>query len=227
MTTEEREAMVLILAARKRVYKVLQDLWLNEPGREQLEALYDPDLAVAMDLLTPEGEKSLKQDLAALYVSREDFNEEYFAGVRKNYYEMLIADRESVYPPFATKYLPLDNDRLIEEMLTVRATYERYGASGNKSEMEADGYLAMELSFMGRTCGLAQQAVEMGVDRRAGQLLEEQDWFLKDHLLSWVPEWIKALRASEKDDFYTKLANLTARFLVCDSIGLDDISALV
>ena len=49
MTTEEREAMVLILAARKRVYKVLQDLWLNEPGREQLEALYDPDLAVAMD----------------------------------------------------------------------------------------------------------------------------------------------------------------------------------
>ena len=102
MTTEEREAMVLILAARKRVYKVLQDLWLNEPGREQLEALYDPDLAVAMDLLTPEGEKSLKQDLAALYVSREDFNEEYFAGVRKNYYEMLIADRESVYPPFAT-----------------------------------------------------------------------------------------------------------------------------
>ena len=36
VTTEEREAMVLILAARKRVYKVLQDLWLNEPGREQL-----------------------------------------------------------------------------------------------------------------------------------------------------------------------------------------------
>lgn len=32
VTTEEREAMVLILAARKRVYKVLQDLWLNEPA---------------------------------------------------------------------------------------------------------------------------------------------------------------------------------------------------
>ena len=128
-------------------------------------------------------------------------------------------------PPFATRYLPLDPDTMVEEMLMVKATYERYGTQTEVS-MDAQGYLAMELSFMGRTCGLAQQAIELGVDRRAAQLLEEQEWFLDDHLLVWVPRWGEALRQSAQESFYTKLAYLTERFLVCDSKGLKDIMPL-
>lgn len=226
MTAEEREAMVLIFASRKKVYKILQDFWMNEPGEAQLEMLYAPELGVALDLLTPDGEESLRDTLESLHVKNEDFTEEYFKSVRQAYYEMLTP-MNNMPAPFATKYLPLEKDELLEEMLMVRATYERYGALHTELSMDADGYLAMELSFMGRTCGLAQQALEMGIDRRAKQLLEEQEWFLNDHLLVWVLKWGEAVRACEKESFYKKLAFFTERFLRCDSKGLEDISALI
>lgn len=227
MTAEEREAMILILASRKKTYKILHDFWINEPGAAQLENLYDPAFGVALDLLTPDDEESLRNTLESLYVEPNEFTEEYFKSVRRDYYNMIAAKGNMPKPPFATKYLPLEQDAILEEMLTVRATYERYGALHTEPSIEAEGYLAMELSFMSRTCGLAQQAVELGVDRRATQLLDEQDWFLNDHLLVWTKRWGEAVRNCGEDNFYTKLAHLTERFLVCDSKGLNDISDLL
>lgn len=227
MTAEEREAMILVLAARKKVYRILQDFWMHEPAMNQLEALYDPALGVALDLLTPEGEKSLKESLEDLHVSSEDFNEEYLKEIKREYYTMLAPRPDKPAAPFATKYRALSPEALHEEMLVIAATYERYGTRKSETEMAAEGYLAMELSFMARTCGLAQQAIEMGIDRRAKQLFDEQHWFLNDHLLLWVPIWIKALREYGKDNFYSRLAYLTEHFLVCDSQGLEEISTMV
>ena len=178
MTPEEREAVILIFASRKKVYKLLHDFWINEPGEKQLEELYDPSLKVTLELLSPDEMVPLSSYLEKMQVNYEEFNEEYLKDIQAQYHQMMQSVEIHLSAPFAVKYLDLPQDELREEMLMVGATYERYGALHNDSSIEADSYLAVELSFMGRASGLAQQAIELGIDRRAQQLLEEQEWFL-------------------------------------------------
>ena len=223
MTSEEREAVILIFASRKKVYKLLHDFWINEPGEKQLEELYDPSLRVTLELLTPDGMPALTTYLEKLQVDFEEYNEEYLKNIQEQYQQIMQSIGVHLNAPFAVKYLDLPEDELHEEMLMVGATYERYGALHNDSSIEADSYLAVELSFMGRACGLAQQAVELGIDRRAQQLLEEQEWFLNDHLLKWVPKWEAEMQQSHAAEFYRHLAALTVQFLRYDSIGMEDL----
>ena len=178
MTPEEREAVILIFASRKKVYKLLHDFWINEPGEKQLEELYDPSLKVTLELLSPDEMVPLSSYLEKMQVNYEEFNEEYLKDIQAQYHQMMQSVEVHLSAPFAVKYLDLPQDELREEMLMVGATYERYGALHNDSSIEADSYLAVELSFMGRARGLAQQAIELGIERRAQQLLEEQEWFL-------------------------------------------------
>ena len=226
MTSEEREAVILIFASRKKVYKLLHDFWINEPGEKQLEELYDPSLRVTLELLTPDDSPNLTGYLDKLQVNYEEFNEDYLKDIQKQYQQIMQSIGVSHNAPFAVKYLDLPEDELREEMLMVGATYERYGALHNDSSIEADSYLAVELSFMGRACGLAQQAIELGIDRRAQQLLEEQEWFLNDHLLMWVPKWEKEMQKSSAD-FYRHLAELTVQFLRYDSMSMHDLLEIV
>ena len=83
MTSEEREAVILIFAARKKVYKLLHDFWINEPGEKQLEELYDPSLRVTLELLTPDDSPNLGSYLDKLQVNYEEFNEEYLKDIQK------------------------------------------------------------------------------------------------------------------------------------------------
>lgn len=227
MTPEEREAVILIFASRKKVYKLLHDFWINEPGEKQLEELYDPSLKVTLELLSPDEMVPLSSYLEKMQVNYEEFNEEYLKDIQAQYHQMMQSVEVHLSAPFAVKYLDLPQDELREEMLMVGATYERYGALHNDSSIEADSYLAVELSFMGRASGLAQQAIELGIDRRAQQLLEEQEWFLNDHLLHWVPKWEAEMQQSEAADFYRHLAALTVQFLRYDSMAMEDLLEIV
>jgi len=140
---------------------------------------------------------------------------------------MMDPPQKRPFPPFALGYMPLEEEEKEEEMLMVRSTYERYGVLHAKPSPLADGFLATELSFMGRTCGLAQQAIELGIDRRAMQLLDEQEWFLNDHILPWVERWEKEMRKTADFEFYRHLAALTKQYLAYDAQTVNDLLDII
>lgn len=225
MDSMYREPATMLLAGRKYVYKLLQKLWLAPPEREHILHLHDPSLQILLELMTPSEELDLNTIFNPLKDGQLAFiqDEECYLAILAEEYAELIGgtDMDAPVSFFAAAYLGMQGEELKNELRMVQATYERYGAFSGESLL-ADSHLALEFGFMGHTSGLAQQAVEVGKDDRVALLLEEQDWFLKEHMLKWIPVWYQQIHDGH-GHFYKTLADFTYAFVQADIYGIASI----
>jgi TorA maturation chaperone TorD len=81
---------------------------------------------------------------------------------------------------------------------------------------ERPDHLAVELEFMSFLC-----AQEARADGLAGLWRGRQRSFLSEHLLRWLPRFVRALRATTRERFYPKAAEVALAFAAHDPELID------
>lgn len=92
--------------------------------------------------------------------------------------------------------------------------YASVGVAFNKLHGEADDHIAIELEFM--TLLHDRMLNNTYCEHSMLQLMEVQEKFLEEHLLSWVPSLCKDLKESTKSPLYQSVFSLLEEFLAQD-----------
>jgi TorA maturation chaperone TorD len=92
--------------------------------------------------------------------------------------------------------------------------YASAGVAFNKLHGEADDHIAIELEFM--TLLHDRMLNNTYCEDSMLQLMEVQEKFLEEHLLSWVPSLCKDLKGSTQSPLYQSLFSLLEEFLAQD-----------
>lgn len=133
------------------------------------------------------------------------------------YPELLASDCQRLFvgpgpvlaPPWESVYRTRDKLLFGEPDDAVRKIYLREGLVVNQAE-PAD-HIALELAFMARVGALAPENSE-----NAAEIMNIQCSFLKEHLLSWVPDWQKDVTCNAETHFWSGLAMITKGWIIDD-----------
>lgn len=109
----------------------------------------------------------------------------------------------------------------------VCAIYRTHGLACSDHRDVLEDHLALELEFMARLTDNALAALKAGDRQALAAALEEQQSFLKAHLLNWISSFAHEAREYIETDFYRGAVDVTEKFLSMDAAILDDLLAEV
>ncbi len=147
------------------------------------------------------------------------------AALRENWLETLRVEHTRLFinavphvlaPPYASAY---DEDGLLmgEPAAAALRAYRRAGLTLSAEKRELPDHLATELEFMFFLSSQELAARESGNLAQARSLREQQQRFLAEQLLPWVPTWRKKVEPADRTRLYKALAHLTENWLQSDS----------
>lgn len=101
-------------------------------------------------------------------------------------------------------------ERLVfeKETFDVRRAYAAFGLRAPMLNREPDDHIGLELSFVAHLAVAALDAVELGDGEKAQRALVAQQDFLRDHLLTWAPQFTACVRENAATGFYRGVADL-------------------
>lgn len=209
--------IVDVLANRAYVYTFLKNGFYIEPTSEYIEMLkvndHLEDFPFMMENVYIEnGVNKLKRSLKK--ISAE--NIEFLDDLRSDYTRMFIGPNDLPAPPWESSYLNEDKLLFQEETLQVRKSYLKYKYLNKNYPHEADDHIALELDFMAR---LSLKTIELEEARDildVVEILRDQQLFLENHLIKWVPEFTDNIEQSAKTDYFVALAYILKGFIDYD-----------
>ena len=195
-------------AATARVLRVLAREYLEPPTAARLERLAtwaEDWLAAALETLR-EAEQSDPEDLSREFTW-------LFRGTSRS---------ESPTPPYESLYR--DGQLYSSTTTEVRRGYLAAGVDVDDGESnEPPDHLGIELQFLALLC-------EYAADPDAGELSrsrarDAQEWFLDDHLLTWIVGLRGQVLQADPPEFYRALLDLTVETLQAHRRALHEIRA--
>ena len=173
--------------------------WLHhkEHATDVLLSLQPNGFPATLSLVLPEHPSSRAMDAALLALAgRGD------GSVPASSPDDLAADYAAIYLTYALRASPcesvwLDEDHLVMQGPTfaVREFYKRHGIQVPDWRVMSDDHLTHELQFVALL-------LERGEEREAAR-------FLKQHLMSWLPNFAQRVGQRAETPFYAALAALT------------------
>ena len=103
-----------------------------------------------------------------------------------------------------------------DEWESVLRFYAEMGMMRAEGTVETEDHLALELEFMAQTCDRLVSALAEKAFPEASWLTEQQTRFLDQHLLKWLPSFVKHVHKLGKTSFYKAFADLSLAFLKMD-----------
>ena len=169
----------------------------QECGQEALQAGYD-----GLEKFIAEADESMLDELAA------DYAKVFLAA--GEYQGKGAFPYESVYT--SKKHLVMQD--AWEQVKGIYAAHHLALADAPTELME--DHIAIELQYMAELCARAADSAEGGI-------LKEQQEFLQQHLLNWVPALCEDMEKYARTELYKAIAKLTAGFLELDAAMLEEI----
>lgn len=130
---------------------------------------------------------------------------------------LLIGSGKGYAPPYASVYLHPTSDSKPRlwgvEAIAVEAVYRECGLSIVPGWPRVPDHLALELQFMQHLCAREANAITGGELEDAARWRELQQAFLRDHLWSWLPRFVRRLSEVRAHHFYLALANFMLEFI--------------
>jgi TorA maturation chaperone TorD len=216
-----QDRVVILLANRVYLYRLLQNFFGNEPGQEILEFLNSDHTQTAFSLLAMEQGPALTKYFA----------EDEKAGpgaaldrIRSEYTRLLIGPARLPAPPWESVYVAKERLIFQESTLKVRQCYLKYHYLPVHYRSEADDHLALELDFMAKLSQLAANAFENGRSAETVEILNDQKVFLEEHLLVWVPQFSKVLQGATSHPLFRIMASVLQQYLETDRLVIVQIS---
>lgn len=198
---------------RAEIYWWLSSLFAKELTEESLQQYHSAEIR---SFLTGLGENPhLKPAIDKLVdalnrlIDREDAQLELAADFCDLF---LKSDKDSALP-YASIYIGksgLLNDQPAADMEKLMT---EHGIEVDKGLNEPADHLAIELDFLGN---LIIRSNELEQERHMEDAFIEQEEFIQQHLLSWVPQFSKKCEALDEFGFYSATSLLLIAFLELD-----------
>jgi TorA maturation chaperone TorD len=128
-------------------------------------------------------------------------------------------------PPWESYYLKPDRLLFQEATLEVRRAYAAQGFLPAAYPHVADDHIALELDFMARLAEKLAEGFDKGDSEAVSQYLAASDSFLQEHLLKWVPDFVKTLSQAKHNYFYKEAGALLDEFVKVDAEALEEIKS--
>ena len=150
--------------------------------------------------------------------------------LQREYTRLLVGPGAGYIPPFASIYLHLAEagKALLwgAEAARVEATYRAAGLEIAHGQPRLPDHLALELQFLQHLCACQADALARGETEEAAQWQAQQEFFLREHLLSWLPRFAAQVEQSARLPFYPTLINFTLDFIQSEIENLKAVAAL-
>jgi TorA maturation chaperone TorD len=212
-TVESQELQEWIELARNRAdtYTLLSRVWGAEVDQDllgQLRAAAFPSLPdlPALDEAYRLLERSVQEDsLSLLTELAADFAR-----------LCLGSDPREGADPYESVHRNKEGLMMQDEWEAVLRLYAELGLARADTTYESEDHLALELECMALLCARQEEALKAGKMPEASWWLEQQERMLDEHLLKWVPSFVRRVEALGKTDFYKAFGALTVEFLKID-----------
>jgi len=191
---------------RAEYYGLLVSLLWREPGRRLLEALgHGIEVrAAAAQRLHPELAAGWRHIAAYLADSPSD----PAGAIADEYTRLFVGPYGVSLYPYESYYL---TGRVFDRPLAeLRGFLAGIGVAKDESVSEPEDWLACELDVMRR---LLQRQADAGGAEAEARVLDQQEAFLKRHLLVWAPSAARDIARADGAAFYRGVGDLLAGFL--------------
>ncbi|NRF31141.1 molecular chaperone TorD [Vibrio coralliilyticus] len=198
---------------RAEIYWWLSSLYAKELTEDNLHQYHSAEIR---SFLTGLGENShlkpaIERVIDALnrLMDRDDAQLELAADFCDLF---LKSDKDSALP-YASMYIGksgLLNDQPATDMEKLMA---EHGIEVEKGLNEPADHIAIELDFLGN---LIIRSNELEQDRHMEEAFSEQEQFIQQQLLSWIPPFSKKCQALDEFGFYSAISLLLIAFLELD-----------
>lgn len=214
MEIESRQDGIAIVSSnRTYLYRLLHNFFGNEPALEAINILTSDHTQTALSLLSIQESLNYVRDFA------EQFNTNKEAALEKcrsEYTRLFIGPTKLPAPPWESVYVTKDRLIFQESTLEVRRCYLKYNFEPVHFRSEADDHIALELDFMSNLSHLVETSLQDDKISEAVEILKDQQAFLEDHLLAWVPQFVTDLEAATSHPLYRGMAFILNDFLKAD-----------
>jgi TorA maturation chaperone TorD len=213
---EETETL---LASRRYLYALFQNLFGNEPSTEQLAAI---DMVVLREALTI---SEASGDASEALLGLLDNVSPDLQAIKDEYTRLFYGPEALPAPPWESIYTTGEQVIFQRATLEVRNFYRAQGFIPKLYPKVADDHIALELDFLRLLAERALAAYQDGDVPAAQEALQASADFLDLHLLLWVGRFASDLRASNKGILYPQVAQALTAFTKQDAALLKGLLA--
>ena len=220
MTTKAQD----LLMARQYAYKSLHVVFGQKPTEALLNALLGKQsMAVLSELATNE-DLALEQAITALSDLRDTYcdaaDDEALQDLMIEYTRLFVGPHTLQAPPWEMIYKTGKNELFQPGVLELKEIYNREGCTPAEHPHASMDHLGIELDFMRFMCEKTLAALDQGDTLEVERLEKVQSDFLKEHLLEWVPQYLKKLQETAKLPYYPCMGALLLAFLKQEQVLL-------
>lgn len=197
---------------RGRIYHFLE-LSLAHPGEDACELLGQENsellfltnyvgLFCQMEELCKRGIESAKRFF-------QDFRNLQYEEVEASYIELFSANFPHLpCPPYGSLFLASEGDKRLEEMLAIKAFYQKYGIDIDESFDDLPDHLCVELEFLQILCFREDEAEKMEDYELIASVRAVQAEFLDRFLLPFAARISKIANETMPENLYSKLLDV-------------------
>ncbi|RSK28755.1 dehydrogenase [Bacillus sp. HMF5848] len=212
-----------LLELRMFAYDILRRVFLEEPVKELIAQFQSGILSF---FPFKEENQQLKEGIELVDSYFHTFKmDENFEDLHWDYTRMFIGPHELPVHIWESSYVNKYGLLFQEETLRVRRIYLEYGLETLQYGREADDHLGLELDFMYHLSKLANDITKAENQTHLRKILSDQENFLKEHLLNWIPTFSKKVIDNAETDFYKGIVKVLKGFLIIDNICLEELLA--
>ncbi|MEH7503040.1 molecular chaperone TorD family protein [Neobacillus drentensis] len=220
--------IVNVFFAREFAYDILRRFFIEEPSKEYVKEFIQRNM---IDQFPFQDESDGILDgvqVMKKYLSQHDpiHIDNHFEDLHWDYTRMFIGPFEILAQPWESVYVRKDKLLFQKTTMDVRKVYEKYGFQTADFNIEPDDHVGLELDFVYRLnqlCIQAGQSERPDASKEINYLLKEQQRFINDHLLAFIPMLAERVATHAETDFFRGLAKILEHFLQMDSKVLQEL----
>lgn len=222
------EELVNLFYARQYAYGILRRFFIEEPSKEYLREFVRRNMIDVFPFKEDSTEiqggiKDIKGYLAQHDVVNIDL---HFQKLHWDFTRMFVGPFKLPVPPWESSYVRKDNLLFQGTTMKVRKKYEKYGFMVSEYNIEADDHIGLELDFIFHLNEFCIQCAESNNLRDVKTLLKEQNQFINEHLLKFIPQFSKLVINKAETQFYSGLAKILHGYLRIDSKVLQELLSI-
>lgn len=209
---EEQNQLYFIAEVRASVYCALA-VGFSAPSRRNLQELSSQLLEVMQQRRSLNVWPALDGRIKALQAS---INGSARLSLKAEYHRLFVGPYKLPAPPYASVYLESEPTVMGPSTLKVLRMYEEAGFLLSPSFKDLPDHIAAELEFMALLCEEERAAWQRNDFPLALKLLSQEETFLGEHLVRWVPSFASRISSSTDAPFYRALASLLQDYVLFD-----------
>ncbi|AOV06925.1 TorD/DmsD family molecular chaperone [Sporosarcina ureilytica] len=225
------EELNYILSARQFIYDILARFFVEEPSKKYLTYFVENNLINIFPFV--EDSKGMQEAIDDIksYLKEHDVihDDDDFENLHWDYTKMFIGPLELKAPPWESVYVRKDRLLFQENTVAVQRKYEEFGFVIRDQNLEAEDHVGFELDFMFHLNELCIDVIEKGEPHTVTYLyylIDQQEKFLENHLLAFVPAFSEKVIANADTQFFKGMAKLLNAYVTLDRAILREIANL-